>query len=167
VSIGLSSNVSSASSLLTELDEDARYKVYYTRLTDVYPTLQERCDLANEIDADMFLSVHNNAYNPSETGTETLYYPSDETGILTSPALAEIFQDQLVESLGSNDRGIKQRENLYVLRHTAMPAIITEVGFLTNTIDAAKLQENGYLKEAATALYEAIQEVFVEYPTRR
>jgi len=150
------------------LDEDEAYKVYYTRLTDdYYPTLQERCDLANEIDADMFLSIHNNAYHSSETGTETLYFPSQETGVLTSPALANIFQDQLVESLGSNDRGIKQRENLYVLKHTAMPAIIVEIGFLTNVNDASKLKENAYLKEAATALYVAVEEVFGVYPTRR
>lgn len=149
------------------LDEDGSVQVYYTRLSDWYPTLQERCDLANEVEADMFLSIHNNAYNPSEEGTETLYFPSEVKGKLTSPALAEIFQDHLVDTLDSHDRGIKQRENLYVLKHTVMPAVIVEIGFLTNSDDAAKLKQDEYLERAAEALFDATLEVFEAYPTRR
>lgn len=142
-------------------------KVYYTRLSDVYPTLQERCDLANDVEADFFLSIHNNAYNPTEEGTETLYYPSDVGGVLTSPGLATIFQDSIVTVVGMKDRGIKQRENLFVLRHTTMPAIIVEIGFLTNASDAAKLKQEEYLKKAAQALYEATFKTFTSYPTKR
>lgn len=148
------------------LDADDKYQVYYTRLTDVYPTLQERCDLANEVEADIFISIHNNSYNISHKGTETLYFPSTASG-LTSPSLARIFQDQLVADLGSNDRGIKQRENLYVLHHTAMPAIITEIAFLSNPQDAANLASKDFLKRAAQSLYKGIQKVFETYPTRR
>ena len=148
-------------------DEQDEVQVYYTRLIDEYPTLQERCDLANEIEADMFLSIHNNAYNPSETGTETLYFPSSERGKLTSPILATIFQQQLTASLGSEDRGIKQRENLFVLKHTAMPAVILEIGFLTNANDSARLKDPAYLQEAARALYKATFKAFDDYPTKR
>ncbi len=153
--------------LMSLLEADDDIKVYYTRTTDVYPTLQERCDLANEVEADMFLSIHNNAFNPAEEGTETLYFPSSEEGKLTSPKLAGIFQDYLVDTLGTNDRGIKQRENLFVLKHTAMPAIITEIGFLTNTEDAAKLTEESYKELVAEALYDATLAVFETYPTQR
>ena len=149
------------------LDGNDSLQVYYTRLDDSYPTLQERCDLANEVEADMFLSIHNNAYNSSHMGTETLYFPSQATGILTSPSLARIFQDTLVAKLGSNDRGIKQRETLFVLHHTAMPAVIAEIGFLTNINDAANLKKDDYLRLVAEGLHEATNKVFEDYPTRR
>ena len=73
----------------------------------------------------------------------------------------------MVATLGSHDRGIKQRENLFVLRHTAMPAIIAEIGFLTNTDDALKLKQDAYKRQVAKALYQAKMKVFEEYPTRR
>ncbi len=149
------------------LDENGSIQVYYTRQSDVYPTLQERCDLANEIEADFFLSVHNNAFNPSETGTETLYYPSDASGVLTSPELAKIFHENMIDLTGNYNRGIKQRENLFVLRHTAMPAIIMEVAFLTNGNDASKLKEDKYLHTVAEALYNATLGTFSSYPSRR
>lgn len=142
-------------------------QVYYTRLEDTYPTLQERCDIANEVEADLFLSVHNNAYNPSETGTETLYFPSSEVGKLTSPELGRIFQDVLVKAIGSENRGLKQRENLFVLKHTSMPAIISEIGFLTNTNDANNLKRDSYLRAVAKGLYEATLKTFTAYPTGR
>lgn len=148
-------------------DEDGSMKIYYTRLEDVYPTLQERCDVANEIEADFFLSVHNNAFNPSHTGTETLYFPTSDRSKLTSLTLGEIFQTEMVDMTGNYDRGLKDRENLFVLRHTAMPAIIMEIGFLTNSSDAAKLKEERYLRTTAEALYNASVEVFETYPTGR
>ena len=58
----------------TNFDSDPLYKVYYTRLSDWYPTLTERYDLANAVNADRFLSVHiNSADSASAKGTETLY----------------------------------------------------------------------------------------------
>ena len=54
-------------------DDDPDIKVYYTRLSDTYPSLTERSDLANEVGADRFYSVHINSAGSSATGTETLY----------------------------------------------------------------------------------------------
>lgn len=160
-------NINITEKLKKLIDEGGEVQVYYTRLNDDYPTLQERCDLANEVEADFFLSIHNNAYNPSETGTETLYYPSEETGYLTSPILAEIFQENIVDMTGMKDRGVKQRENLFVLKHTAMPAIIVEIGFLTNDHDAELLKEESFLGKVAESLYSGITDAFNIFPTRR
>ncbi len=148
-------------------DVDDTVQVYYTRLIDEYPALQERVDLANEVEADVFLSIHNNAYNPSYTGTETLYFPSQASSTLTSYGLASIMQQAIIAGTGNNDRGLKDRENLFVLRHTEMPAVIVEIGYLTNTNDSTKLKEEAYLRLVAKALYDGVKTVFTTYPTRR
>lgn len=149
------------------LDEDGTVQVYYTRLDDVYPTLQERCDLANEIDADFFLSIHNNAFNPSEKGTETLFFPWNDPNALSSPDLAEIVHKNIIDMTGNHDRGMKSRENLFVLKNTTMPAVLIEGAFLTNTGDAAKLKEDLYLRTVAEAIYKSIIETFQAFPTKR
>ncbi|PKM55913.1 MAG: hypothetical protein CVV00_02120 [Firmicutes bacterium HGW-Firmicutes-5] len=149
------------------LDADTSVKVYYTRLTDTFPSLQDRCDIANEIGADFFISIHNNAFNASENGTETLYFPSNVQDKLTSPKLAQIFQKNIVAYTGMKDRGLKQRENLYLLKNTIMPAVLVEVGFLTNVNDVAKLKDETFLKTTASALYQSILETFSTYPTKR
>ncbi|MDF1617355.1 N-acetylmuramoyl-L-alanine amidase [Petrocella sp. FN5] len=153
--------------LKNHLDADTNIKVYYTRLTDTFPSLQERCDLANEVGADFFVSIHNNAFNASHNGTETLYFPSSAQNKLTSPKLAQIFQKNIVAYTGMMDRGLKQRENLYLLKNTSMPAILVEVGFLTNVGDAAKLKDENFLKTSGAALYQSILETFETYPTKR
>lgn len=59
-------------------DRNANYKVYYTRLSDWYPTLSERYQMANNVGADRFVSVHINDVGEisySAKGTETLYNP--------------------------------------------------------------------------------------------
>jgi N-acetylmuramoyl-L-alanine amidase len=149
------------------LDKDDSIKVYYTRLDDSYPTLQDRCDLANEVDADFFLSVHNNAFYSIHNGTESLYFPTRKPNALDSYELADIFQKKIVAATGMKNRGLKSRENLYVLKHTTMPAIIVEIGFMTNSNDAAKLKKTSFQKTAAKSLYDGIKETFIKYPTGR
>jgi len=160
-------NLKVANYLKNLLEEDGSVQVYYTRLNEAYPTLQDRCDLANEVEADFFLSIHNNAYNSSHTGTETLYSPLEKTGSVTSLDLAGIFQKAVVAITGMKDRGVKKRENLYVLKHTETPAIIVEIGFLTNAHDAALLSEDSFLEKAAKGLYNGIVETFNTYPAKR
>ncbi len=148
--------------LKAKLDQ-TNIAVYYTRLDDGYPTLQERCDIANEVEADFFLSVHNNALNKSIHGTETLYFPQEDEDGFTSRKLARVFQNNLIDTLGSYNRGLKKRPDLFVLKHTTMPAIITEIGFVTNDEESAKLKTDSYLEKAAQALYEGILETLDTY----
>lgn len=153
--------------LKTYLDTNGSIKVYYTRLDDSYPSLGDRSELANDVQADFFLSVHNNAYHSKHNGTETLYFPSRVDNALDSYELAEVFQDKLIKALGLNDRGLKSRDDLYVLKHTLMPAIIVEIGFLTNTEDVAKLKQASFQQKAGKALYDGIVRIFELYPTGR
>ncbi|MFP4698589.1 MAG: N-acetylmuramoyl-L-alanine amidase [Eubacteriales bacterium] len=149
------------------LDMDDNIKTYYTRLDDTYPSLQERVELANEVEADIFLSVHNNAYYSNFNGTETLYFPQNETSGLDSAEFASILQEELVNDLKLNDRGLKERTNLFVLKNTNMPAALVEIGFISSSIDSEKLKEEEFKQRAAIALYKAITRTFDDFPTKR
>jgi N-acetylmuramoyl-L-alanine amidase len=144
-------------------------KVYTTRISDTYPTLQERSALANEVEADIFVSIHNNSFTSEHKGTETLYFPTgiDNSHELSGKKMAQIFQNVLVQNLGTKDRGIKERPGLYVLRTTSMPAVIVEIAFVSNKDDANLLKSDNFRQKAAIALYEGILKVFENYPTNR
>ena len=89
---------------------------------------------ANTWGADLFLSLHTNAsVNPSANGSECLIYSySSEEAY----AVAKDILEQMTLITGLRDRGVIERPGLYVLRRTAMPATVIEMGFITNPSDA-------------------------------
>ena len=93
------------------------------------------CDCANEWPADIFVSIHCNAANGMAHGTETLIH--SEGG--RAEQLAECIQRQIVDSLDTTDRGLKERPELIVLRATDMPAVLVELAFIDNEDDAELL----------------------------
>lgn len=93
------------------------------------------CDCANEWPADIFISIHCNAANGMAHGTETLIH--SEGG--RAEQLAECIQRQIVDSLDTTDRGLKERPELIVLRATDMPAVLVELAFIDNDEDAELL----------------------------
>ena len=112
-----------------------------TRYTDVFVSLKERCRIANENSPKMFVSIHcNAASNLSARGVEVWYY--NHLGI--SKQLAGLFVKRL-SLWSSKNRGIK-KGNFFVLKHTTCPAILIEVGFLSNPIDREKLIDLFYQK---------------------
>ncbi len=120
------------------------------------PTLAQRCAIANNSGGDLFISIHLNASVSREAhGTETYYwYPS-------SKKLAEVIQHALVSELGTTDRGVK-RDYLYVCRNvTTMPAILTEVVFVSNPYEESLCKKQSFLEKVAKALRDGI----VEYLT--
>lgn len=136
---------------VNEILKSKNIKTYMTRVDDTFIPLHDRADMANNLNATLFLSIHNNAYNKSEHGTETLYYPGS-----AGKNYAQVVQDSLVSALGTYDRGIVQRPNLVVLNSTKMPAVIAEVAFITNDGDRANLQNDDFIQKAAQALADAV-----------
>ena len=101
--------------------------VVLTRETDVYIPLLERAYIANEANADLFVSVHTNAVTSRQAhGAEVLVYSLTSSSV----PIAEDILDNLTE-LGLRNRGVKPRPDLTVLRRTAMPAVLVETAFIS------------------------------------
>ena len=95
------------------------------------------CRTANNSGADLFISIHCNAFNRQARGTECCIYCIG----CESEHLAGCIQQQIVKSLGTVDRGIKTRPKLTVLRCTSMPAVLVEMAFIDNDDDCRLLTE--------------------------
>ncbi|NLK38583.1 MAG: AMIN domain-containing protein [Epulopiscium sp.] len=155
-----------AQKVYQKLEQNGTIKVYMTRVDDSRPANADRAAMANEI-ADVFISIHMNSAdtptvkNPLPNGTETLYkvHSTDVEGKLTSKMAATIMQRNVISRLGTNDRGLKHRDDLLVLNATKIPAIIVETVFLSNAGDALKISQENYQNEAAEAIYNAIVEM--------
>ena len=125
--------------------EELKIPARLTRGRDLFRSLGQRCELANNSFASAFISVHCNASaNPGARGCELFYMPGCKDGLL----LAEQLRRGL-SGLGRRDRGVSAAD-FYVLRHAAMPACLVECGFLTNPGESAWLK--GHAREIAQAL---------------
>ncbi|WP_308637730.1 N-acetylmuramoyl-L-alanine amidase family protein [Paenibacillus silvisoli] len=122
--------------------------------------LSERTTAANMAGADLYLSVHANAYGDGSfngtSGVETLYKP----GNISSAQFAEILQRRLVKGTKQTDRGLKERNDLHVLNATRMPAALVECGFMTNSPEATLLRSDSFRKECASELAQGVCEYF-------
>ncbi len=97
-------------------------------------SLTARVREANAWGADLFLSLHTNAsLNANATGSEALIYSRSSR---TALGVAEDILEELNLVTGLRNRGVIERPGLYVLRRTNMPAVLVEMGFITNPADA-------------------------------
>lgn len=129
------------------------YKVLMSRTSDIYPSLSDRYNLANNNNADAFVSVHfNSASAPTATGIETLYSTKNSA----NKGFAQSIQGQLINQTGERDRGLKLRNNLAVLNGTRGPSSLVELGFINNPNDAKKINTQSYLERCATAIANGI-----------
>jgi N-acetylmuramoyl-L-alanine amidase len=131
-----------AKSLGSSLQEKG-FEVAYTRKNDRTMTLEERTAIAESVGGDLFVSVHVNAApRRSVHGIETYQ----------SRRLAEVLHEQVVRGLPRRlrpqDLGVKKGP-FYVLFLSNMPAVLVEVGFLTNRGEARRLRDAGYLQALA------------------
>lgn len=101
-------------------------------------SLSEITNSANWSNCDYFVSIHCNAFNTVAKGTEVEVYGFNTYGA----ELGQSIQNAIVSKLGTVDRGIKERPNLYVLKYTDMPACLVELAFIDNYEDEQLLQNN-------------------------
>lgn len=109
------------------------------------------CYHANDWEADIFVSLHCNAFNTRANGTEVWY--CSERG----KVIANSVQKKLIEVLGTVNRGIKQSNKLWVLKFTDAPAILIEIAFVDNNADCELLLNCQY--EIASAIANGIKEI--------
>ena len=136
-------------------------KVEYTRKTDITVGLEERAMLANDLNAGVFVSIHNNAnLQTDKQGTETYFYAPLSTPELymqrdERQLLAKNIQKQLVSKLRRIDRGVKE-SNFSVLRNTTMPSALAEVMFISCPDEQDLLKQDKYKTLAAEAIAQGI-----------
>lgn len=135
-------------------EDDDQIEIVLTRELDIFYTPEDRYQMANKLNPDIFISIHHNAYEdlPSVSGVETFYYYND------SANLANILHYKLLDATQFSDRGIMV-SNYKVVKYTTMPAVLLEVGYLTN------IQEEQYLLKPTNQdiISEAIAEGIRDY----
>lgn len=128
------------------------YKVYMTRVEDTAPSLQDRVDLSEASKPDVFVSVHVNASVKNDiSGVETHWYHD------YSNEFAQTVHKHLVKNIPTNDRGLFKSQ-FYVINHTTVPAILVEMGFLSNDAERAMLVTDKRKQQVAKSVVDGIVE---------
>ncbi len=143
------------------LDEnDRNIGVYYTRTDDSNPSFEQRARLPGKVDADLFISVHNNSTEDgamsSYRGTEVMYDEKKGTEGNSSKRLAQICLEETTAALGSQDDGLAYGNSIYIIRNSKVPVALVEVGFMTNQEELDLLTSDEYQSKAAQGIYNAI-----------
>ena len=143
----------SISNKLAAVLTQAGYNVVLTRTGETAGDLYERSELANSLDADLFVSIHCNAAPtvPTFQGLYTYHYPSSTRGA----TFAQYVQDAAIAATGAIDRGISSA-NFVVLRETYMPAVLVECGFMTNVDELTLLCDESYQQKLADGIAQGV-----------
>lgn len=142
------------------MDGEKGVKVYYTRLSDRHVELENRVGLANELKADLFISVHQNALGTrysSVRGTQVLYSESNH-GKKNSKKLAQLFLQKTVQAFQSEDKGLVKGDRIYIIRNSKVPVSLVEVGFMTNQTELKRLANTAIQKKVAKGIHDGIME---------
>jgi len=132
------------------LANEPNIDVVLTRSTDKFLELKDRAKLANDLKADVFISIHANSGPSAATGTETYYYDQSDK------ALATALHKEIVKAMGLKDRGVRYG-NFHVIRETKMPGALLEVGFMSNKTDESKLFDPATQDRVAEAIVRGIK----------
>lgn len=138
--------------------EKEGYDVYITRSDDNFVDLYDRADIGNILKSDLFLCIHNNANGKSTYNGTTVLYNSKASK--PQKALATMMRDSVANALQTTKLRLEDRPGLVVLNSTNVPAILVEVGVLTNPSDAVKLTDYSNLDKVADAMVQTINKNF-------
>uniref|UniRef100_A0A7C5V3L3 AMIN domain-containing protein n=1 Tax=Caldicellulosiruptor owensensis TaxID=55205 RepID=A0A7C5V3L3_9FIRM len=149
---------------LKEKLKNRGYEVYMSREKDEFVDLYDRTKMANSLNADLFISIHNNAIdNSSVRGTMVLYKEKKQNGIIPDKQFAQIVLDSIVKQVNTQNKGIVERPNLVVLRTSNMPAVLVEVAFGTNPQDLDLLLSDSFKDAVAKAIADAVEYINTNY----
>ena len=138
--------------------QDKGFKnIIMTRSTDKTLTLDERVQIANNNNADIFVSVHINASVKSEIkGIETHYYSDRGYNV------AKVIHKKLMENINAVDRGLF-KSKFYVINHTEAPAVLLELGFISNEQERSSLTSEKRQLDSAQAIADGIFNYLTEH----
>ena len=142
------------SNRIAELLEKKGYEVIMTRDRDATVSLQDRVAISEAAQPDIFVSVHVNSSNSeSPNGIETHYYKDN------SLLLAKTLHASMLNHVKANDRGLF-KSKFYVINHTTAPAVLVEIGFISNPAERAQLVSESRKQATAKAIAEGIDGYF-------
>ena len=149
------------------------FEVVMTRNTGERPvssnlreSLQQRVDIANNCNADLFISIHHNASTSSSAYGFEAYYSSDTSalsGVDTnykvnkSKEIGTALVNNASSQLSMYNRGLKD-DAFYVVKNTNMPAILIENGFISNPTEAAKISSSSHQQKLAEIIANVVSE---------
>ena len=124
------------------------------------PTPSERAQLANDIGAEVCVSIHLNGHaDPGAEGATCFYFGTQDTSSPAGRRLAELIQEELTSRTGLMDGRIHAM-SITILRETLMPAVQVEPCFLTNPKEERLLQEEAFRHDVAIAMAEGLERFF-------
>lgn len=138
------------------------YRVIYTRSEDIDVSLEERCKIANTSLSDAFISIHCNADPdedlpgmPEAKGEEIWYSKGSQKGLYLATQISywidQIFPDEPF-------RGVKETVSFYVLKHTTMPAILIEIGFIDKSSSTESFSDPKTIDSICVVIANGIRE---------
>jgi len=123
--------------------------------------LMQRVKLINDSQADMYLSIHLNAFPSADSrGAQTFY----TLRYKENKELAQFIQAELRDNLENTRREAKAIDHVYVMKYAEKPGALVEIGFLSNTQERELLVDTTYQNKIAVSMYEGIMRYFTEEP---
>ncbi|WP_409303802.1 N-acetylmuramoyl-L-alanine amidase CwlD [Peribacillus sp. SCS-155] len=121
--------------------------------------LRNRANLINHSEADLFLSIHLNAFPSARwRGAQTFFTDRYEENKLA----AKFIQAEIKRNLENTSREAKLIDNIYLMRNAKKPGALVEIGFLSNPEDRANLLKDSYQEEIAASVYKGVLRYFTE-----
>lgn len=150
---------SGATVILTRSDENAIYEIDAKTISQKKVSdIKNRVKIGNESSADLFISIHlNNFSDGIYDGWQTFYKGGDEN----SKKLAESIQKNLNETISTDNKRIVHTLNdIYIMKNVEIPIALVECGFLSNELEAQKLQNEDYQLKLAWGIFDGLQDYF-------
>lgn len=145
---------------------DQNIGVYYTRTEDSNPSFEQRVQLANKSNANLFISIHNNSTADGQmceyNGTEVMYDETKSEEGFSSKHLAQICLEETTAAIGSKNNGLAQGNSIYIIRSSEVPVALIEAGFMTNQVELDSLKTEEYQQKIAQGVYNAIMRALEE-----
>lgn len=145
---------------------NSNIRYYYTRTDDQYISLDNRAEMANDLQADLFVSIHNNAVdlkrNPTGfliRGTE-VYVTNNQEHSKQEHLFGDLFRAKIKANPKYVFRSVTNSNKLFVLRNTLMTSAIIEYGYTTSPLDVELITDEAVLEDYAIQTLAAIEQLF-------
>ncbi|MGN4128198.1 N-acetylmuramoyl-L-alanine amidase family protein [Lysinibacillus sphaericus] len=158
-------NLTVAQNIKRELEKRTAATVVLTRDKDIdlgrnqREALQKRIQIADDVSADLYISIHHDAFTDPSVNGIAVHYSSHQN---KSENLAEILQASIFkQSINAKNRGVRDSD-FYVLKNNSAPAVLLELGFTSNKEDEIRMVSKEFQSKTAISIVDGIIEFFAK-----